>query len=314
MKVILSIILLGLGVTNICFGQLDPLYAQYMFNQLTFNPACAGSEEKIIAGLTIKKNRSVSGLTPEIKSFTIHAPFLARRIGIGLNFSEVKTGFLKNIEANFSYSYKILFSRGILSLGLLGGIIQRSVNNSEVVVKHQDDPDIITLNNFTEIIPDAGVGAYFQKENYYLGLAIRHIIPVVALFPDDPLGKHLHFYLNGGYKYAISSQIRCANSFLVKNSLITTWQADFTHHFIFLESFWLGGSYRTVNSVSLQSGIKFNGIFNRIKQDIKLGYAFDIYTTNMKPSHEIMLLLDLEIHKNPKKIRKQKVQFSPFFI
>lgn len=85
----------------------------------------------------------------------------------------------------------------------------------------------------------------------------------------------MHIYLNAGYKFQISGAVQYIVSGLYKYAILFTPQADITQHIIVNETFWGGISYRTTQAVALQSGIRFDRLIPQLRQEVKIGYAFD---------------------------------------
>ena len=72
-------------ITLSAWGQSEQLFTFYMFNQLNFNPAYAGSKEVLDAG-AIYRNQWWSGVDGSPKNLNVfaHMPFAGRRNGFGL--------------------------------------------------------------------------------------------------------------------------------------------------------------------------------------------------------------------------------------
>ena len=298
-----------------CSAQQDALLSQYMFNQLVFNPAHAGSDEKIVSSILYRNQWSNTNYSPKTLAFAIHSPFNQRRNGIGFQVENTSQSFFNYSTVMLSYAYRIIFAKGLLAMGISGGGSQMAVNFGRESVRDPDDATIQNLKSKVFYYPEIGTGLYYQREKWYVGLATQHLIPLKTKidnysFPARPL----HFYLNAGYKFQLSTSVQYIISGLYKHAILFTPQIDITQHIIVNENFWGGISYRTTQAMALQAGIRFDRLIPQLRQEVKIGYAFDWYFNMSSPSHEIMLIINWEVHKSPAKIQQQKIQLSPFYL
>ena len=93
-----------------------------------------------------------------------------------------------------------------------------------------------------------------------------------------------HFYLIGGYKWAVSKQIILEPSFLAKAN-IDRVELDLSGKIYYQGNYWLGMSYRTNNTLVFMAGLSIQEFF--------MGYAYDasmgaIHTYGGS-SHEIVI-------------------------
>ena len=92
MKRLLHIALLLLLATPI-FAQEDPMYSQFMFNKLAFNPAYAGSHEQM--SVTMLGRRQWMGFegAPKTENLAFHLPTADQRHGFGFNLVNDRVGY-----------------------------------------------------------------------------------------------------------------------------------------------------------------------------------------------------------------------------
>src|SRR5215207_7129877 len=92
-----------------CFaakGQIDPLYAQYLNNPLSINPAYTGFTKDLNASLTYRKQWAGFDGSPETINVSVHSSLLDNRMGLGLMVIQDKIGVNKNTEVQATYAYK----------------------------------------------------------------------------------------------------------------------------------------------------------------------------------------------------------------
>lgn len=300
--------------SSCAFAQQDVLYSQYMFNQMAFNPAFAGSQNKLNASLLHKQYYIPGAYNSNFQNFQLHSPAYHKKIGLGVQVTNERSFLTQNLEFSAVYAYRIIISKGVLAMGVGFGFKQSKYNleGSNVLIKDPDDP---VLNNVQKpvISPDIQAGMYYQRKNWQWGLSAKNMISTFVVNNSPYEVRKLHLYFHSGYKAKISSELELISFALLKYAVAFPAQLDLTTHFVYNKFVWAGFSYRTYQAFSIQSGIKIDKIVPKLKQDIKIGYAFDYYAGLSFSSHEIMLLINWESHKSPDKIKKQKAQISPFF-
>ena len=62
------------------FAQQDPQYSQYMFNQLSINPAYAGSKEAISSSIFLRRQWVGVDGGPATGSLTVHGPMAKKKV------------------------------------------------------------------------------------------------------------------------------------------------------------------------------------------------------------------------------------------
>jgi type IX secretion system PorP/SprF family membrane protein len=299
--------------SGLVFAQFDPQFSQYMFNGLVINPAIAGSKDNISANLQYKRQFINNGILPEIKSFSIHAPFKFQRIGLGFQVSEEKFSIQNRTSASFSYAYKINLAKGVLSFGISAGLMQSTIKYSDLRVYESEH-----LSDLNVIMPDLGSGLYFQSKKYYLGLSALHLIPNTWTKSNYAFNYNIikrHLMLTAGYKLKISEKLALLPTTLMKWIPNEKFMAELTLHLKYEDLLWGGFSMRTNELYSLQAGVRLSDLLTLSRQSIKLGYAYDWSNSGVnllsRGSHEIMLILDLKLYESPSKIRKGKINISP---
>src|SRR5690606_10697674 len=99
-----------------------------------------------------------------------------------------------------------------------------------------------------------------------------------------------HYFLQGGFITPLGDFLKFKPNVLVKYVSGSPVQIDLNANFLVNETFWIGGSMRSMDSIDLIAEIN-------IGQNLQLGYSYDFSTSRLarveKGSHEIMLNLRL---------------------
>jgi type IX secretion system PorP/SprF family membrane protein len=304
MKFILSnkvvmIITLFLVASKIVSGQQDPMYTQYMFNTQTINPAYAGSWQTV--GFQVLSRMQWIGITdaPSTQTFSFQMPLTNKNIGIGLNLVNDKIGLEKRLSLFADYSYKIKINNSAsLRMGIKGGFSNYRHNLKD----HALYPDGIVDPSFLgdvehRFLPNIGAGLLLEHPAYYAGISVPKIVNSQYETNSNDLsvtGELRHFFFIAGYIRELSPDIKFKPTMLVKATIGAPVEVDLTANVLLKEQFWLGAMYRTGDSF----GFIAQWI---IDKNLRLGYAIDLSTTNLKNhhynTHEVMISYELRIIK-----------------
>src|ERR1041384_1181652 len=88
-------------------AQTDPLYAQYLTNPLTINPAYTGLNNNLNMSVAYRRQWAGFDGSPTTANVSAHTSLKNDRMGVGLIFVSDKIGANKNTAAPVSASYKI---------------------------------------------------------------------------------------------------------------------------------------------------------------------------------------------------------------
>lgn len=279
------------------FAQQDPQYSQYMFNQLSINPAYAGSKEGLSTAVFLRNQWTGIDGAPKTETITIHGPMRKKKAGLGFTVIADQLGPKKSIGALGSYSYRIKIRDGKLSMGLRFGIYQYSYNyNLENFYK--DPLDKYNGYNASVIVPTADAGLYYYTNSMYAGFSATHLYTGRLTSVDNLNGTDSqlspHLFFTGGKALAISKKLIFSPSCMVKVVKGSPASADLNFSFLLENRLWVGLSLRS------KYGIVAYTQFN-ITDKFKIGYAFDFGINKIGRasggSHEIMLSYDFKISK-----------------
>ncbi len=295
--VIALVVLLAYSSTSV--AQQDPQYTQYMYNQAVINPAYAGSKENLSI-VTLYRDQW-SGFDGAPKTFTLsgHSP-IGERVGLGLSVISDQNGPVKenNIYADFSYTLDV-GAETKLALGIKAGVTLHDIAlNSGTTTTLPGDP--LFANDVNSSTPNAGFGAFFYSEKYYIGLSMPNMLNSVYLDEDGrKYGSDVnHYFLTAGYVLQVTENTKFKPSFLIKSSFEAPVSFDINANFLLYDKFEIGASYRNEDSVSGLVGFAFS-------ESIRIGYAYDHILTDINEaaaaSHEIFLMFDLNF---PKKVSR----------
>lgn len=271
-------------------GQLTPLSDHYILNPLTINPAFAGSRGALnIAAFYRRQWVGVPG-APETITIAADALLQNAKVGLGIIIVNDKIGVTKENSFKSDYSYKIGIGNGSISFGLGAGLKTTNTDWSKLVVLDPGD-EYYLIASKVFVVPDFSFGLYYTNLKYYLGISIPNLIGYKYNFDKEgyslKINPHQYVYLfNSGYIFDIGSKTKFIPSTLVCYSPSEKLQFDINAHFNFFDRFWIGGSYRSTQSVA--------GLFQfALNYQFKIAYSYNFEFSKLgrynNGSHEIMI-------------------------
>ncbi len=283
---------------TVLFAQQDPIFTQYMFNNLYLTPAHAG-----VDGVTrfsaIHRSQWIGyqssfgdGGAPMTQMITFNTPIYRLKSGAGVYVLNDRLGPVNNLEAQVSYAYHLGIKESKLSFGIKAGIYSQSINGDKYRPIQKDDPLIISGKE-SQIRPDLGVGVFYRSEKYYAGIGFNHLLRSEFDYGVDPAKTALtnHLNITGGYFYEVSFDLKLQLSGVVRSDLNTS-QIDFAGIAYHKDTMWGGLAFRQGEALSLLLG------YALLKdKSLKLGSAVDLVIVDTQAkenfSLEFMVMYDL---------------------
>ncbi|MBL0742146.1 PorP/SprF family type IX secretion system membrane protein [Chryseolinea lacunae] len=293
----LSLLLLGAGA----FAQQDPLFTQYMFNNLYMTPAFAG-----VDGVTrfsaIHRSQWLGyqssfgdGGAPTTQMVTFNTPINKLRSGAGAYIINDNLGPQNNLEAQVSYAYHLGIKDTKLSFGIKAGVYSQTINGKHYRFVQENDPLIIEGKE-SQIKPDLGLGVFYRAEKYYLGMGFNHLLRSNFNFGLDSVRGALvnHINFTGGYFYEVSFDLKVQFTTAVRTDLNKT-QVDLAGIAYIKDTMWGGLAFRQAEAASLLLG------YSLLKdKSLKMGTAIDFIVKDRAAkesfSFEFMLSYDLPVN------------------
>jgi len=288
-------------------AQQQPLISQYSLNKFLVNPALAGATGYTNVSLTARQMYSGFENPPRNFVFSVNSrllddihilrrnkvekkstkPSRTTNIGLGGFIFNDRNGILNRTGIQLSYGYHINFDgRYQLSFGLSFTGYQFKIEDENALVFHPDDP-LLSGNNKTFFVPDANAGIYFSGKGFYTGFSVTELFGSLIKLGENKFESYKalrHFYLLGGYKWAVSKQVFIEPSFLARGT-IDRVELDLSTRLYYQKNYWLGFTYRTTETLVFMAGLYI--------QEFYLGYAYDASLGAIQTygggSHEIML-------------------------
>ncbi len=287
----LVLILSCFGLFFNAFGQLDPLYSQYQFNQQMINPAYSGAYEVMSLGLNSRFQWAGLQGAPVTNTLTASTSF-GRTVGAGAVLIDDRLGINRTTEFLASGSYFInTANQTKIGFGVQLGFVNYRFDLTDLDPEVLNDPELrIADENYTK--PNLGFGIFMMNPKYYIGFSVPRIVESKI---DDGVAESTrysrHYYLSAGYLLASSSFVDMKITSLLRMVEGQT-SVDLGAMLILSNTIWAGFSIRNLNTVSISGQFQIN-------QQFRVGYTFELPTTDLIYSsagtHEIMIAYDLAV-------------------
>lgn len=249
-------------------------FSQYMNNELSFNPAYAGTKKYLLANFVYRSQWSNFEGAPSTSYLSLNGPFQGKNVGLGGMVYRERIGIQEDLSASLAYDYHIHFWRSSLSLGLQAGIQNKVVRWGEISLIDPNDATFptITMNYW---VPLFGFGAYYYSTNYYIGFSAPQILN--NYLPGEQTPEEIfmldmskvHYYLAAGYIFKFKNKMTFKPSFLYKSVKNTPKQID-----IDLMTFFPFGLSAGLGIHSGDSYVFFLGYV--LNQNLEMYYSYDI--------------------------------------
>ena len=277
-------------------AQFDPMFTQYMNNEMFINPAYTGTRGSLSANLLYRDQWAGIPGSPKTQTFSIHSP-LGRKCGLGVSIMNETIGITNQIRINGSYSFRIRTGDySNLSFGVQGGMINHREDRNELILINENDHVFDPIPQVT--VPNSGFGMYYYTDRFYVGFSIprllkNHITP--SGVENTASMKDWHMYLTAAAVYDVSDNFKLKPSAMVKQVYGAPVQGELSVQGLVSDFWWIGAAYRSGDALSAITGFQ-------LSPQLRVFYSYDYATTNLgnytSGSHEVTIGYDFSFKKN----------------
>ena len=286
-KIVLTLLIAFAGFTSVN-AQQDPMFTQYMFNEITVNPAYAGSHKVISATLLYRNQWAGFEGNPETKTFNVHSPLKNEQIGAGISIIQDNIGISSNFNMYANGSYMIPFSStSHLAFGLQAGFTHFKEELGKLKGNDGEDIPVPESGVGTGMLPNIGAGIHYETHNFYVGASVPKLLATTVTNDDiGTLKTSQHFFLTMGYLIKLNPIWMMKPATMIKAVTGAPVNADISLDVIYDKTYTLGVGYRSAESLDLMAMYQVN-------REFRIGYAYDISLNGLKSyhngSHEIIV-------------------------
>ena len=291
-------LLCALGFVAVSVAQQDPQYTQWFMDPVGFNPGAAGHSELTCISGTYRNQWQDLGADPNTSLLNANTFIDAIKGGVMLSVYNDALGQETNnmLKAGYAFHLPTLSNGATVSAGLAVTMFNKTIGNNWVAI---DDPALdqaIPNNQTAASTQDIDFGLYITKPGtFYAGISATHVLQreleTLSMQPKR------HFYLMGGYDYAIDSDYLVLRTNLLAKSDLNASIADVNVNVLWNQMAWAGVSWRPGDAVAPVAGFQYKleskDRTSESTQLFRLGYSYDITTSDLQNysngSHEVFI-------------------------
>lgn len=317
-KSVLPVLFLVLFTTTGVRGQQGPMFTNYFFNSLIFNPAVAGVNGHLTGTLIHRSQWLGLEGAPSTQSLSLHAPLRNERIGLGLSLVNDKIGAGGTFDASTSYAYHFPLNKKLkLSVGLQAGVTNWRGDWQKLEV--EDGTDAVFAENLSRWLPNFGAGVFLHSDRFFAGAGCPRILEYDLRDNQGTTSfyakTYRHYYTIVGAAFPLSNEqvvfrpsaLLKSTGFLSKQRKFASTQPvgsptelDLDASFFFYETFWIGAAYRTAlelgdssnDSADLWAAFYF-------RNGLRLGASYDLTLSQLNKvsngSFEVMAGYEFDV-------------------
>lgn len=267
-------------------AQQNTQYTQFMYSKLWMNPGYAGSHNLgCVQAITRNQWLGFHG-APVSQSINFHTPMFGDKVGLGFSLNHDELGPTNSWFFNMSYAYRIKTKNGRLAMGMQANMTTYEIDYRKLN-SLEDGDGILPVEKDNRIIPNFGVGLYYNTDKYFVGLSVPLILQGDLSF-ESANGSFLsrqetHAYLMAGLIHRISERVQGKPSILLKKVTNAPFDFDINYSFIFFDRLWAGASYRfggdQVNGIgeSIDFAVQY-----QLSHSLRVGAAYDFTLSELK--------------------------------
>ena len=274
------------------FSQQVPISAMYPYNTSFINPAEVGTKKGTHVQLVHRQQWAGFVGSPNT-TFLSAQRQLSSKMGIGGNVTLDKVAFMQRINANASYSYKLLINnKNKIRFGLSAGIMKGTLDLS--TIQADDMSDIVLTSAPLKMTFDAMFGmAYTFDKDLNIGISLPQLLGTKASIDIVDGSKYnlvRHSNIYASYRMKVDEQFEFIPLIMVRNAQNNNSQVEVFGNIKYENKLWGGIGYRSNSVFVLNMGMQ-------LIDKLSLNYAFEFSSSgiasNTSGTHEIMLSLNL---------------------
>lgn len=277
-------------------AQQVPVYSQFILHDYLINPAIVGTSNYYDVKLTNRLQWVGIDDAPRTTVLSAQGPLKNRKMGLGGYFLNDIAGHIKQQGMYLTYSYIATLAGGVkLSFGLSSGIQAYGVDGTKLNLNETGD-QVLSSGLQTSYVPDGTFGMMFYTERLKAGFSINQIYGSDLRFfksgNEGSAGLDQHFNIHTSYLIGDKEgEFTFLPYMLLKYVSPVPVQFDAGLQVIYKNNLWLGGSFRSNESISVLFGFI-------LRDNLTFGYSYDIITSDIsaraQQSHELVLGIKMQ--------------------
>jgi type IX secretion system PorP/SprF family membrane protein len=292
------------GGTKI-WAQQEGSQTLFMYNALAVNPGVAGSRDIPTLTLTARKQWMGFKGAPLQQNVSFHTPFLSKRLGFGLTFSNRSISIFETQTASLALSYSPIRTKDFaLRIGLQGsarrfGFKFEDASQASIITNERTNASNLLQ---PRMFGNFGMGIFMNYKDCFMGFSVpfyySNIIGIHTNTEQTAL-ESPHYYFIMGLTMPLLDKIYWKPSTILRKTPTAPWGLEINNSFIFNDKITLGGSYRLGKVSASDIGESMDVLmFFQVNEKWGIGGAYDFPLANLKKytdgSFEVVARFDLQ--------------------
>lgn len=272
MKKIIIIVFI-FSFAQVIYAQQESLFSFYREHLNLVNPAFVGVDQSTQLMTSLREQWTGIEEAPSTQALSFMTP-LGKKLSIGLSYVHDRVFIEKQSFIAIDFSYQVTLNEKLdLFMGIKAGGNNYEVNTTGLQTYNIiADPALAPISRFN---PNFGVGFYLKHDKYYVSLSTPRLLNTERAKNEDGFATvatdRAHFYLSTGYNFELNNRWSLLPSTMVRYVNGSPFSIDFTLSASLADSFFLGTTYRTDQTLVFLTKIK-------LQQRMYLGYAYEYIT------------------------------------
>ena len=306
-------------ITMLCIGvgisaQQIEEFSLIRENAVALNPAMVGIRGFLAGEMTFRKQFTQLNGSPYTAYLMMEGQVADKNFGIGASLIQDQTGPTGQTGLTVDASYQLRLGASskdgkhyntetshMITFGLSVSLMQYRLNGSQLQPNQTGDPQLFTSNAY-KITPDVAFGVYYQWfQHLYAGFSVPQVMGLNVNYTGrDGVSaiktiQHLNFLVGGKIEIVkhVFSLDPVGGLRWVKGA---PPQGEIGTRLTFFDGIWIGGTYRSLNTIIFDAGIEIKGL---VRVSYAYDYNFSSYTMDIGPTHELTLAFQFN-HVSPK--------------
>ncbi len=262
--------------STVMSAQQEAHFTHFMYNNLSINPAVAGSKgHPSLLALYRKQWIGFEG-APDNKLISFHSP-LGKRVGLGLTISNDKLGISNSWSGSMAYAYRIKIDEETnVQFGIQGSMKYLGLDFRNQQIRQTGDPSIVYNSTDEKYLGNVGAGIYMNVKQMFFGASVPNFFPNTIGVDNTTSFSAVevpHFYVMAGALIPLSNdKIALRPSALAKAVKNAPFDLDLNLSLVFNKTFIFGAGYRIGGN---GIGDSANFLMHYKINNIGLGLSYD---------------------------------------
>lgn len=297
-------------------AQNEPLFSTSFQLPVAGNPGAVGRSGAFDA--TAAMRQQWVGFDGAPQQFFIAADaelnFLRNFHGVGVSVMQDKVGPVTALNMGASYSFHIYLDKALLGIGAKFGVHNIKFSTADLHTSpsglsdgyHQESDALLSGNEESESAFDVGLGAYYQSEKAYAGIAFAHLTaPEIELVSTARYKIRPVMTLSAGRLLGKDLALRSLEPRFELRTDFATAQVEMTLNVNIRKLVWFGAGVRIQDAIPIGIGV-------HLKNGLDIAYNYDVSISKLRRynsgSHDIAVRYSFDLGRDKPTTRYKSVR------